>query len=410
MISHTFTAGQELPFVHALGTRVPIYQCYDASTGLPVIAGVSPTATTWTTTTAYLYSAAIITMNCAFINAGDVPGSVGICSGFLNSMTVTLHPPTGATVGQTNFPVRLNGTYGGHLNAAGGMQNANGWDQCDADTTNTTIYPIQIQLYDSTNGVYETVTAPAIPANPGTVQFKHYWGKAGVSVDPSSTTVWDANYKQVFTLQANGFPYIDQTSNVTNLTTGTASTRVVGPLPPGFAQTFTAASSMFLRGNSALTVGSTNRTISAFFKSAAAGSTQVIADVRDVTAAGIAFYLTPAGFAECDDSGTVPNAAVDSTNHADGNWHYFSCTVDGATGVVTSYVDGVLAATITHTPLPFPSSATITVGAATAAFGAYFNGQIGEVRASESHRSASWIANDAYNHLNPTSFITVSIP
>jgi hypothetical protein len=324
-------------------------------------------------------------------------------TGWAHSGVFTVHPPTGVTVGQTAYPVRIGGAYASHLNAAGGIQHASGWDHCISDSGNTTTYPFQIIAYDSTNGLNDLIQYPSLAANPTTSVVTIWWGKSGVTVDPSSCLVWDSNFKSVYQLQESNFNYLDSTCGGTSLTIGTHPTQASGFFTPGFAQSFASASTQAMRGVSAMPASSTNQTISASIKTSSA-STAIIADNRESPGfIGHAIYLNSSGQADCYLTGIAPDIHG-STDLRDNAPHHIACSYTSVTSTLNLFVDGVSVATNTGTATGY-SSTRFLIGAADNA-SAYWDGLISDVRESNTFRSASWIAADAYNLLNPSSFVT----
>lgn len=326
------------------------------------------------------------------------------CSGYANSGTFTIHPPAASVATMTNFPITIFGAFSNHLNSAGGMVHASGFDQCFSDTGNTTTYPVQMAPYDATNGVNEVTLIPSIAAYPTLTDFKVWWGKSGAT-DPSSTTVWTSNYFQVFRLPETTFNYLDSTSNGSNLTTGTASTRAAGPNATGYVQTFAGAQSD--HGPSGQTVGSQTFSLSALFKTSTSAA-QIIVDNRNSSFIGVALYLNASNNAQCDASTDSPftgTSIIGSVDLHDGAYHHIACTLGSAS--LKLYVDGVSAATpVTQASgsTPFPSSATFDVGNVQNLAG--WTGQLGEVRGFNGLRSPSEVAAEASNLLTPGTFLT----
>lgn len=127
-ISHTFTGTQEIAYTHNLNTLVPVYDCYDHTTGIGVTPGVN-VSTPPTVNITYI-TASSSTLDCSFGSAGGIgptgptgpsgatgPASVGniYASGGSLGVGPTSYTPTHtfdvydatATTGHTTFQIRM---------------------------------------------------------------------------------------------------------------------------------------------------------------------------------------------------------------------------------------------------------------------------------------------------------------
>ncbi|MEO6302456.1 MAG: DUF2341 domain-containing protein, partial [Bacteroidia bacterium] len=121
----------------------------------------------------------------------------------------------------TNFPVLVSLIDNDlkHTSTGGKVTNINGFDIVFTSSDGSTIISHQVERYDPVTG--ELVAWVKIPLLSATVNtdFYMYFSNATVSVDPSSTATWDANFQAAYHLTAN---QNDATANGNNLSlTGT---------------------------------------------------------------------------------------------------------------------------------------------------------------------------------------------
>ncbi|MDO9001721.1 MAG: DUF2341 domain-containing protein, partial [Bacteroidota bacterium] len=121
----------------------------------------------------------------------------------------------------SNFPVlvRLTDNDLRHNTSGGKIENINGYDIVFTSSDGSTIINHQLEQYNPVTG--ELIAWVQIPLLSATVDtdFYLYFSNSTVSVDPSTTSTWDANFKATYHLNLN---QNDATSNGNNLTlTGT---------------------------------------------------------------------------------------------------------------------------------------------------------------------------------------------
>jgi hypothetical protein len=102
----------------------------------------------------------------------------------------------------TNFPVLISLTSKRlrHTSSGGEVENINGYDIIFTSDDGSTILSHQIEDYDDTTGkIVFWVRFPTLSTSTDT-EFYLYFGNSTVTTDPSSTNVWDSNYKMVLHL------------------------------------------------------------------------------------------------------------------------------------------------------------------------------------------------------------------
>ncbi|MFC2138905.1 DUF2341 domain-containing protein, partial [Bacteroidota bacterium] len=128
-----------------------------------------------------------------------------------------------------NFPflVEFNQDYMRDTSNGGDVMNSNGWDIIFADEDGITIIPHEVEYYDPIAGTYRTwVNIPELKATDTTYIYMYY-GKEGVTEDPSTLSTWSSEYIGVWHLDND---YRDTTGTNHGTVTGSPShtTGIVG--------------------------------------------------------------------------------------------------------------------------------------------------------------------------------------
>lgn len=91
-------------------------------------------------------------------------------------------------------------------------------------------------------------------------------------------------------------------------------------------------------------------------------------------------------------------------------WHYVTATFNGSTKLGSIYVDGALVNSTTYSGNMGPAAGNASIGGEVASgeAGNRFNGDLDEIRASNSLLSPSWIRTEYNNQNSPSTFYTVS--
>ena len=159
------------------------------------------------------------------IAVAQLPGYTQRIKGHVNATEVY------GTSDLTNFPVLISftSTRLRHTSSGGEVENINGYDIIFTSADGSTILSHQIEDYDDTTGeIVFWVRFPTLSTTTDT-EFYIYFANSSVTTDPSSTNVWDSNYKMVLHLDEENpvgtFPDAsgegtDATDNGTILTTG----------------------------------------------------------------------------------------------------------------------------------------------------------------------------------------------
>ncbi len=235
---------------------------------------------------------------------------------------------------QTDFPVLVNLTdihlrtvaNGGHV------QNANGYDIIFTSNDGSTVLSHEIERYNAATGDYIAwVKIPSLSTN-GIIYL--YYGNTAATTNPSTTAVWDLNYKMVQHQDETSGTLFDSTSNTNNGTpyfTPVTNQNATGKIDG--ADRFDGVNDYVDLPNN---LGYTTQ-VSAFawYKSQGtpAGNYHIIFGGQELE---ISIYTT--GYLR---TGVYTNQRYVS-NHGsgltDGNWHYVGFTFNGSTK--RSYIDG----------------------------------------------------------------------
>lgn len=331
------------------------------------------------------------------------------CSGYSNSIPAQFEQ---VTANLSNYPAVISITSKLLATTAnGGLSQSTGFDICFSDLPNLVSFPIQIRSYIATGTLLAVVKA-SLALAPTNVLL--WIGKGSVS-DPSSTSVWDSGFMQVYPLQETCTPggstascFKDATATGNNSTTGNYPTQTAGLV--GNAQSFN-GSANYIKIVNALTAGTT-ATVSAWGKIASIAGVQywIFTNGNNASSKGFIFdYALTTGFTNLFFAGSVQ--ASGNAGLADGNWHFVTGTLTASPATVTMYVDGVQQGSIvTGTFTGFVAgNSEIGAGAFGAgAIGDFLTGTLQEIRVSNVARSAAWIAADYDSFHSPTTFFKLT--
>ncbi|WP_205511661.1 DUF2341 domain-containing protein [Longitalea arenae] len=341
-------------------------------------------------------------------------------SGYTYGKTITIQ---GSRIAGpvTNFPVLISFTDPSLRTTGndGRVQNANGYDIVFTLPDCSTILPMQIERYVASSGEYVAwVQLPSLTNGSNTMIYMFY-GKTGVVANPSTASVWDANYMGVYHFNSS---VTDGTANGRNLTDNSTAnvTAKIGegrrlnnnssPYPTGAATRH-----LQLPSNIFNTV--TNFTFEGWvYLETVNTSWERIFDFGRNTTFNM--FLTPsmAGngvkrFAITINGNGTEQQVSSATTTGTGAWHHFAVTIDASTNTGTLYYDGAVNATNTGLTLRPSNLGTNTAnyfGRSQYAADEGFYGNFDEFRISSTARNASWITTSYNNQNSPATFYTVS--
>ena len=339
-------------------------------------------------------------------------------SGYTYGKTVTIQgSQISGTV--TNFPVLISLTDNSLRTVANGgrVQNANGYDIVFTLPDCSTILPMQIERYEATTGQYVAwVRLPTLVNASNSIIYMFY-GKTGVAANPSSTTVWDANYMGVYHFNNS---VTDGTSNTRNLTDASTANLTTSKIGEGrrLANTpfVSSASGRYLGLPDNIFNSVTNFTFEGWvYLETVTTSWERIFDFGRNT--NFNMFLTPSvatngvkRFAiTVNGNGTEQQISSGSTSGT-GAWHHYAVTINATTNTGVIYYDGAVDASnpITLYPSSLGTNDENYFGRSQYAADEGLYGNFDEFRISNTARNANWIATSYNNQNSPSTFYTVS--
>jgi cell division septation protein DedD len=302
---------------------------------------------------------------------------------------------------QTNFTVLVSVTDPALKTVANGghVANANGFDiGFYADSGGTTRLKWEVEKYNATTGnLIAWIKIPTVSSTSDTV-FYLFYGDPSITTDQSDPiNTWDSNFKAVYHL-GNG-----TTLTATDSTGGNNGTLSNGPTATagkinGAAHFVHGSSQAINLTNPGDFPVTTAWTMEAWVKPSTDGNA--------VMAWGGTSNNGPHMILLGNNTWRVGfwgGAAVDGTGVDTTAFHHIAGTFDGSS--LRLFKDGLLIAG----PVAASPAASSNFGAAIAtSFGAYyFNGDIDELRISNTNRSVNWLAAQYNNQNSPGTFIAM---
>jgi hypothetical protein len=331
--------------------------------------------------------------------------------------TITIDHTKVPNTDENNFPVLVSGTYSFLATSANGgrVQSSKGYDiifTTDAAGTNKLSH--EIESFDPTTGkINFWVRVPAVSHVNDTLIYMQY-GNSGITVSQEDKSgVWDSNFNGVWHLNGTPLSAADSTSNGFN-------GRVFGPTATtgeiDGAGNFSGLGQYIDIGN--MGRRPTQGTISMWVNAPVLASFPNSFTTGDLSGGAcgngvIRFELNSGGafgaVTGADNAGCGSNfgGSAFTVSYTANIWHLIALTWDSSLNTETAYYDGTVGQTASNTfwPTNF-NDVKIGVGWDTSR---YWNGQIDEVRMSNTARSADWIAAEYINQNSPASFYAVGI-
>ena len=325
-----------------------------------------------------------------------------------------------------DFPMLVSFTDSDLATVANGgdVTNANGYDIVFTESDGTTLLDHEILAYTDTDGTYLAFVRVSSMSPSVDTQIFMYYGNNTVTMDPSSTATWDANYIAVLHLQESGNgsdnEFLDATANAHHGTggglagSGSAAgtpTRTTGKF--GFAQDFNDATSPqnHIRLN-AVNDGSWSAvTVQAWINADDSGDDRIFGKSWGTSSSAQTWLLrkNSANIGVRMRTNTNTNTGFDPFGYSTGTWYLAAASWDASDNQLRVYVNGVergnttLNGTLMY---QFPSVAEPTIGN-TSTVDRGFDGLIQETRVSNTARSADWLLTEFNNQDDPSSFYTV---
>ncbi len=312
----------------------------------------------------------------------------------------------------TNFPVMISMTDTDLRSSANGgnVENANGFDIIFTLGDCATLLVHDLEHYDPVSG--EIVIWVQIPTlnNSISTPFFMFYGNNAVVADQSSTNVWtDIGYDGVWHLHDD---FTDASGSGNNgINNGSSDLSPAQNLSDG--QSFVDPNHWIQLDNHPTRVNDFSYSAWVRTNNNASAGQRIICDdasngqgchaisIGDPGTGRIRFYIRNMGPVSLDSP-----AGVISNN----TWHYIAATFNDVTNLKSLYVDGVLvnSATVGGNLGVAAGSASIGGEVAAGENGNRLNGDLEEVRASNSLLSGDWIATEFNNQNSPNTFYSLS--
>lgn len=322
----------------------------------------------------------------------QLPGYNNRLKGQVNATQVS------GTSNLSNFPVLISFTNNAfrHTSSGGFVENINGYDIVFTTANGSTIMSHQIEEYNPTTGeLVFWVRFPTLSASVDT-EFYVYYGNSTVSTNPSSSNVWDSNYKMVLHLNETGTAPLTVADAAGEGTDGDDNGTIAATGQVGGARNLNGTGDRIIvadNGVSPLDI-SGNITISFWLNISNLGSGPDILTKGDYLN-GYSIWSDNAGrirFQINNDALTSPTGQL-----SNGTWSYHTFT-RASNGDRIIYTDGVQVASDNSNESFNIDDEDLYLS--TASFWP-MTGIFDEVRISNTTRSAAWIATEYNNQNNP---------
>ncbi|MDP1799819.1 MAG: DUF2341 domain-containing protein, partial [Bacteroidota bacterium] len=291
-----------------------------------------------------------------------------------------------------------------HTSSGGVVTNINGYDIVFTASDGTTLTDHQLERYDPVTG--ELVAWVRIPLLSATVNtdLYLYFGNSTVTVDPSTTSTWDANFIAAYHLNLN---QNDATSNGNNLSL--TGTNLQTPALAADGRDIETTESMFCSPNAAVQTNGdvTLETWVNFETVQLTANDNVFISCGALGEVGVPdnlFYLfnyNGAGaltnrlrmfweYGAGVNESIVSNA---TTTLVAGTWYHLATVRDITNGVVNFYVDGIqLGTAVAYTNAPAGGTlTTLSIGESQDNAIRDIDSDFDEIRISNSVRTPEWI-------------------
>ncbi|HEY6350972.1 MAG TPA: DUF2341 domain-containing protein, partial [Candidatus Angelobacter sp.] len=323
--------------------------------------------------------------------------------------TITIPHTNVSNADLINFPIVISGVYSYLASVANGgkVQNANGYDiifAADAGGNNKLDH--EIESYDPVTGTINIwVRIPTLSHTIDTTIYLLYGNSSVTTSQENKTGVWDVYFQGVWHLNGNPLSAADSTSQgrIGTINGATATTGRIGG-----AANFSGNSQDIQIGN--MGARPTKGTISLWTQAPSLSSNpNVFTTGFGCGNTAIRFELNSSGNLSVvtGDTACDLNGASFTSSFTANQWHYLTVAWDSSLSVntLTAYYDGTPSQSITDSFWPANFDA-VTIGDG---FNGerFWNGQIDEVRMSDTVRSPNWIAAEYSNQSSPSSFYSV---
>ncbi len=328
----------------------------------------------------------------------------------------------------SNFPMLVSFTDADLATLANGgdVTNTNGYDIAFTEADGTTQLNHEILSYDQTNGTYLAFVSVTTISPSTDTDIWMYYGNSSVTMDPTTSATWDANYEAVLHLQESGSgsdgEFLDATANAHHGTGGglagagsAAGTpgRTTGKF--GFAQDFDDSTTPqnHIRLDAVSDAAWTAVTVQAWINADDTGDDRIFGKSWGTGSSDQTWLLrkNTANIGTRMRTNTTNNGGFDPFAYSTGTWYHAAITWDASDSQLRVYVNGVQRGNTTlngATMYTAPLVNEPTIGN-TATVNRGFDGQLQEARISDIARSVDWLLTEFNNQDDPSSFYSVGV-
>lgn len=278
----------------------------------------------------------------------------------------------------------------------------------------TTKLDHEIETFTTTQGseaLWAWVEIPTLDADDDT-EIYIYYGSAAASDQSNATGVWDANYQAVWHLTETSGQHLDSTSNNNDSTTVTVGTQGSASAQINGADAFDGTNHYIDTADIDITGEITMEGWVYVAASKSGSDNAYIIDKQNLYSLAVEDDETISMFISWPDV-TVTTTDTISTEA----WHHIAATYDVAGGAnnVNIYIDGSVSKQATDTDAIDTDNTATRIGCYTNSGGSpavswAFNGNLDEIRLSDTERTAGWIGTSYNNQDDPISYLTVTSP
>jgi phosphoribosyl-AMP cyclohydrolase len=353
------------------------------------------------------------------------PPSITMYGSYLHRKQLTIdYTKVSGGSSLSSFPILISLTDANLKSTGNGgnVQNSNGYDIVFVASDNTTKLDHEIEKYDPATGELKMwVRIPTLSSSADTIVYLYYDNSSISTSQENKTGVWDSSYKAVWHLaETSGTTNSDSTSN------GATATKASSTSPAALSTGQIAGAQSYDGSTSYQSVSSTavnltgDKTVEGWFNigsfaAASDGSYRKPLTVNidgtnvylflvlptSVTANGGIEWLVDDGSGEHKVSATNTGSGITSST-----WYHMAGTYTASSHALTFYVNGT-------SRNDADTQSSVAKGTTGARIGSrvdnvsYFQGDIDELRISNTVRSSGWIGTDYNNQNSPATFYTI---
>jgi len=294
-----------------------------------------------------------------------------------------------------------------NIDNGGHVQSNRGYDICFYDQTDKILLPHEIESYDGVNGTIVYWVKANLSSAVNTLIYMYY-GKPKVTINPSSTDVWDTDYMMVQHMNdATTMTTADSTLNSNNGAKTAANEPIQTDGKIRYGQLFDATNDKINCSNNPGLTPTTSLTVSAWIYPHVVNSWQQasVLDKQEPSKYQYKLGLNDIGNVRFDfwkDQATCYSPAGGTVTPD--NWQFICGRTDGTNAKV--FLNSLLVGSVACSDSCQNVDSRLYVGYEPAN-NRWFDGIIDEVRVSRIARSDGWIQTEYNNQKSPIDFMTV---